>query len=163
MDDFREAYYWLNQNTDEDAKILAWWDYGYQLAGMSNRTTVVDNNTWNFTHIGYVGKVLMSTEAEAHAMCSDVGLDYVMVSFGGFSGMKFDDHIKTLWYARIAHDAFPEVKEFDYYKNGKFGVSEKELSDKYASSLVFKLMYNRFGEIQIERDKPRGWDFARKE
>ncbi|RYG41765.1 hypothetical protein EON68_02700, partial [archaeon] len=26
MDDFREAYYWLRQNTAEDAKIMSWWD-----------------------------------------------------------------------------------------------------------------------------------------
>ena len=35
----------------EKSKILSWWDYGYQIAGFSNRTTIVDNNTWNFTHI----------------------------------------------------------------------------------------------------------------
>jgi len=28
-DDYREAYYWLKQNTQRDAKILSWWDYGY--------------------------------------------------------------------------------------------------------------------------------------
>jgi len=28
-DDFREAYYWLKQNTDKKSKILSWWDYGY--------------------------------------------------------------------------------------------------------------------------------------
>jgi len=49
IDDFREAYYWLRQNTKEDAKIMSWWDYGYQIAGFSNRTTLVDNNTWNNT------------------------------------------------------------------------------------------------------------------
>lgn len=27
------------------------WDYGYQIAGMADRTTLVDNNTWNNTHI----------------------------------------------------------------------------------------------------------------
>lgn len=49
IDDFREAYYWLRQNTKEDAKVMSWWDYGYQIAGFSNRTTLVDNNTWNNT------------------------------------------------------------------------------------------------------------------
>lgn len=51
IDDFREAYYWLRKNTKEDAKIMSWWDYGYQIAGMADRTTLVDNNTWNNTHI----------------------------------------------------------------------------------------------------------------
>ncbi len=47
IDDFREAYYWLRQNTKEDAVIMSWWDYGYQIAGMADRVTMVDNNTWN--------------------------------------------------------------------------------------------------------------------
>ena len=47
IDDFREAYYWLRQNTKEDAVVMSWWDYGYQIAGMADRPTLVDNNTWN--------------------------------------------------------------------------------------------------------------------
>jgi dolichyl-diphosphooligosaccharide---protein glycosyltransferase len=47
IDDFREAYYWLRQNTKEDAVVASWWDYGYQIAGMADRPTLVDNNTWN--------------------------------------------------------------------------------------------------------------------
>ena len=26
---------------------MSWWDYGYQIAGMADRPTLVDNNTWN--------------------------------------------------------------------------------------------------------------------
>ena len=47
IDDFREAYYWLRQNTPENAVVMSWWDYGYQIAGMADRATLVDNNTWN--------------------------------------------------------------------------------------------------------------------
>lgn len=47
IDDFREAYYWLRQNTPEDAVVMSWWDYGYQIAGFADRPTLVDNNTWN--------------------------------------------------------------------------------------------------------------------
>jgi dolichyl-diphosphooligosaccharide---protein glycosyltransferase len=61
-DDYREAYYWLRHNTAPDAKIMSWWDYGYQMSAMSNRTVIVDNNTWNNTHIATVGKALASTE-----------------------------------------------------------------------------------------------------
>jgi dolichyl-diphosphooligosaccharide--protein glycosyltransferase len=58
IDDFREAYYWLRMNTKKDAKIMSWWDYGYQIAGMADRTTLVDNNTWNNTQ--YVALTLKS-------------------------------------------------------------------------------------------------------
>ena len=78
FDDFREAYYWLRYNTPEvtfknkntnillkeiklnnqkDAKVMSWWDYGYQITAMANRTILVDNNTWNNTHISRVGQV----------------------------------------------------------------------------------------------------------
>jgi dolichyl-diphosphooligosaccharide--protein glycosyltransferase len=55
IDDYREAYYWLRMNTHPEDKIASWWDYGYQITGFSNRTTLVDNNTWNNSHIATVG------------------------------------------------------------------------------------------------------------
>lgn len=58
LDDFREAYYWLSQNTADDARVMSWWDYGYQIAGMANRTTLVDNNTWNNSHIALVSQTI---------------------------------------------------------------------------------------------------------
>merc|ERR1712223_1221141 len=66
LDDFREAHYWLWQNTAEDATVMSWWDYGYQIAGMANRTTLVDNNTWNNSHIALVGKAMSSNESRAY-------------------------------------------------------------------------------------------------
>jgi dolichyl-diphosphooligosaccharide--protein glycosyltransferase len=38
LDDFREAYWWLRDETPEDSRVLAWWDYGYQINGIGNRT-----------------------------------------------------------------------------------------------------------------------------
>ena len=36
---------------------MSWWDYGYQMTAMANRTVLVDNNTWNNSHIAEVGRV----------------------------------------------------------------------------------------------------------
>jgi len=41
FDDFREAYRWLNYNTAPDARIMSWWDYGYQISAMGNRTVLL--------------------------------------------------------------------------------------------------------------------------
>lgn len=62
IDDYREAYYWLRMNTRPESIIMSWWDYGYQITGFSNRTTLVDNNTWNNTHIATVGLAMSSPE-----------------------------------------------------------------------------------------------------
>lgn len=60
FDDFRESYWWLRMNTPENAKVMSWWDYGYQITAMANRTILVDNNTWNNTHISRVGQAMVS-------------------------------------------------------------------------------------------------------
>jgi hypothetical protein len=38
---------------------------GYQTTAMANRTIVVDNNTWNTSHIATVGRAMASPEAKA--------------------------------------------------------------------------------------------------
>ena len=68
MDDFREAYWWLRDQTPEDARIMAWWDYGYQISGIGNRTTIADGNTWNHEHIALLGKCLTSPQRKAHSI-----------------------------------------------------------------------------------------------
>lgn len=66
LDDFREAYFWLRQNTGDKARVMSWWDYGYQIAGMGNKTTLVDNNTWNNSHIALVSMLLFY-----HILCCE--------------------------------------------------------------------------------------------
>merc|ERR1712087_937097 len=50
QDDFREAYYWLRQNTHKRATVASWWDYGYQITSLANRTVIVDNNMEQHAH-----------------------------------------------------------------------------------------------------------------
>lgn len=66
VDDYREAYFWLKEKTPEDARIMAWWDYGYQITGIGNRTTIADGNTWNHEHIALLGRILTGPEKDAH-------------------------------------------------------------------------------------------------
>ena len=101
IDDFREAYYWLRMNTKPDAKIVSWWDYGYQIAGMSNRAVIVDNNTWNTTHIATVGATLANDEEESFKICKMLDADYVLIIFGGYSAYSGDDINKFIWIIRI--------------------------------------------------------------
>lgn len=108
LDDFREAYYWLAQNTNDDARVMSWWDYGYQIAGMANRTTLVDNNTWNNSHIALVGKAMSSNETAAYDIMTALDVDYVLVIFGGVIGYSGDDINKFLWMVRIAEGEHPK-------------------------------------------------------
>eukprot|EP00879_Flechtneria_rotunda_P023308 GHRR01024657.1.p1 GENE.GHRR01024657.1~~GHRR01024657.1.p1 ORF type:complete len:542 (+),score=179.30 GHRR01024657.1:95-1627(+) len=115
LDDFREAYYWLRHNTAPDAKIMSWWDYGYQITSMANRTVIVDNNTWNNTHIATVGRAMASNEEDAYEIIKRLDVDYVLVIFGGLSGYSSDDINKFLWMVRISGGVFPaHIQEKNY-------------------------------------------------
>jgi len=39
-DDWTDAMEWLSQNTEPDAVIASWWDYGYWITTLGNRTTL---------------------------------------------------------------------------------------------------------------------------
>ena len=67
-------------------QIASWWDYGYQTTAMANRTVIVDNNTWNNTHIATVGRAMASPEHLAWQIYRDLDVKYVLVVFGGFVG-----------------------------------------------------------------------------
>ncbi|KAG6800951.1 STT3, subunit of the oligosaccharyltransferase complex, B [Apis mellifera caucasica] len=162
LDDFREAYYWLAQNTPIDARIMSWWDYGYQIAGMANRTTLVDNNTWNNSHIALVGKAMSSNESAAYEIMTSLDVDYVLVIFGGMIGYSGDDVNKFLWMVRIAEGEYPQyIRESDYFtEKGEFRV-DSEGSPTLLNSLMYKLSYYRFGEVKIDYRTPSGYDRTR--
>lgn len=159
IDDFRNAYYWIRKNTPQDAKIMSWWDYGYQLAGFSNRTTFVDNNTWNYTHIAYVGRILASNEEEAYELCEKLDVDYFLVLFGGLTGYTGDDINKFIWMVRIAGNSFPHIKESDFTTNG-YRI-DNQASEKMKESMMYKFNYYRFWEVQTS--KGLGYDTTRKQ
>lgn len=127
IDDYREAYYWLRQNTPQNAKVMSWWDYGYQIGGMADRPTLVDNNTWNNTHIATVGKAMSSREEVSYPILRQHDVDYVLIVFGGLLGYSGDDINKFLWMVRIAEGIWPdEVKERDYFTaRGEYKVDDE--------------------------------------
>ncbi|UYV61149.1 STT3A [Cordylochernes scorpioides] len=188
FDDFREAYYWLRHNTPEvltvvwvlkpktmvtgevllslpklDAKVMSWWDYGYQITAMANRTIVVDNNTWNNTHISRVGQAMASTEDKAYAILRELDVDYVLVIFGGLTGYTSDDINKFLWMVRIggSTERGKHIKESDYYTpTGEFKV-DREGSPALLNCLMYKMCYYKFGQVYTEAGKPPGYDRVR--
>jgi len=101
VDDYRDAYKWIRDETPEDARIMAWWDYGYQITAIANRTTLADGNTWNHEHIALLGKALTTEITEGHEIARHLA-DYVLL-WGGGGG---DDLAKSPHLARIANSVY---------------------------------------------------------
>ncbi|KAL1808856.1 hypothetical protein ACET3Z_025846 [Daucus carota] len=157
FDDFREAYAWLSHNTDVDDKVASWWDYGYQTTAMANRTVIVDNNTWNNTHIATVGTAMSSPEKAAWEIFNSLDVKYVLVVFGGLVGYPSDDINKFLWMVRIGGGVFPHIKEPDYLRDGQYRI-DSEATPTMLNCLMYKLSYYRF----VETDGGKAFDRVRR-
>lgn len=128
------SYHWIRDNTPEDARIMAWWDYGYQLTAIANRTTMADGNTWNHEHIALLGRALTSSEKEGHRIARHMA-DYLLVWAGGGG----DDVAKSPHLARIANSVYRDMCPGDPTCS-KFGYSQQGMpSQMMRDSLLFKL------------------------
>ncbi|CAD7966724.1 unnamed protein product [Amoebophrya sp. A120] len=163
QDDFREAYYWIRQNTHKKATIASWWDYGYQLTVMANRTVIVDNNTWNNTHIATIGLVLGSDEKTAWKILKSLDADYFLVLSGSVARYSSDDVNKFLWPVRIAQGVYPNrISESDFIGPGGYTTGQGA-SEKFLNSLIYKLAFHRLAEITGGQDMIRGTMLAKPE
>ncbi|SCO72652.1 dolichyl-diphosphooligosaccharide--protein glycosyltransferase subunit STT3, putative [Plasmodium vivax] len=156
-DDVRQMYKWIQQNTKTDARIVAWWDYGYQLSVMGDRVTYVDNNTWSTAHIATVGLILSANEKQAYDYVKEMDANYVLVSYGGYSKNSSDDLNKFLWILKITNQQFKHVNPLLYYYHDQNHPLGKNATSFMSSSLLYRLSY-----FNVSNGKVRGYDYIRK-
>jgi dolichyl-diphosphooligosaccharide--protein glycosyltransferase len=140
VDDYREAYHWLRDTTPEDSRVMAWWDYGYQITGIANRTSIADGNTWNHEHIALLGRCLTSPEEKAHKIIKHLA-DYVLVWAGGGG----DDLAKSPHMARIGNSVYHDICPGDPTCRSYGFINYQQMipTPFMAASLLFKLHRNR--------------------
>ena len=111
--DWGDALEWIKGNTEHDAVIAAWWDYGYWITAIADRTTLIDNATINQVQIKKVAKIFLSTPDDAWKQLTDMEVDYVLVyiaaqklsndSYSPFYALGGGgDEDKKYWLLRIA-------------------------------------------------------------
>jgi dolichyl-diphosphooligosaccharide--protein glycosyltransferase len=137
IDDFRESYWWLRDNTPQDARVLSWWDYGYQINGIANRTTIADGNTWNHEHIALLGRSLVSPVKKAHRIVRHLA-DYVLVWSTRYGGMYGDDIAKSPHMARIGGSVYKDIDATQFYQD-----QHGNPSDMMRKSLIYNLVNYR--------------------
>jgi len=118
--DWLETLEWIKINTSKDAVIASWWDYGYWITTMSERTTLADNATIDTLQIQKIAKIFLSEPDDAWNMLNEMGATHVVIFV---SGEKLNvenegnplyvlggggDESKKQWFMRIAEE--PESK-----------------------------------------------------
>ena len=85
--DWLNALTWLRLNTppspsrpgEAGTVVASWWDYGYWITTIANRTSLADNGTWNTTQIQQIGIMFMSPEEEAIKILKRFNVTHVIV------------------------------------------------------------------------------------
>ena len=112
-DDWLDTLEWIKLNTPENAVIASWWDYGYWIQTLAERTTFVDNSTLIDSRIQHMAKILMGAPNDSWNMLKEMNADYVLVFL---SAQKINDNSedklyvlsgggeesKVVWFTRIA-------------------------------------------------------------
>jgi dolichyl-diphosphooligosaccharide--protein glycosyltransferase len=65
ISDWLDTLNWMRVNLNDNDVVAAWWDYGYWITTIANKTTLADNGTINSTQISLIGQMFMSNETGA--------------------------------------------------------------------------------------------------
>jgi dolichyl-diphosphooligosaccharide--protein glycosyltransferase len=114
VNDWLETMEWIKLNTPENSKIASWWDYGYWITTLSDRTTYVDNSTLSTKAIQNMATMLMSSTDDSWQILKEMDADYVLIFLSaediGSKSTEFPlyvqggggDESKIYWFSKIA-------------------------------------------------------------
>ncbi len=82
--DWIDALIWIREELPPSPPygptvIASWWDYGYWITTIGNKTTLVDNQTFNWTQIAQVAKMFMSPVDESIKILKKYDVTHVVV------------------------------------------------------------------------------------
>jgi len=132
--------------------VASWWDYGYWITVVANKTTLADNGTINTTQIQQIGRMFMSNETEAIKILEKYLVTHVVV-YVTFTKDGYDapgyggDNGKWRWMALI-----PGLNDtlfgnytlgwdwVDYNKNYQVDSGETVSNNLGQNTVLYKLM-----------------------
>lgn len=81
--DWLDTLTWIKENTPTSAKIVSWWDYGYWIETMGDRTSFIDNATIDSGAIENIAQIFFSDPDTAWKKLKNMNADYVLVFVSG--------------------------------------------------------------------------------
>lgn len=93
--DWIDTLHWISNNTPKDSVIASWWDYGYWITSLGNRTTLADNATINSTRIATIAKMFISPEQEGWKIANNLKANYILIYVVGQKLPAFDPTNKS--------------------------------------------------------------------
>ncbi|MBA3977102.1 MAG: peptidylprolyl isomerase [Nitrosopumilus sp.] len=142
--DWIDTLNWISKNTTNDSVIASWWDYGYWITTMGNRTSLADNATINQTRIESIAKMFISPEEEGLKIANNLKADYILVYVVGQKLPAFDPNSNSPIF--VLGTGGDESKKHWFIKIGGFDAKDYLESNgetpkqKYWDSLLGHMM-----------------------
>ena len=141
--------------------IASWWDYGYWITTMSQRTTLVDNATISTSQIQKIAEIFLSTPNDAWKMLQEMKSDYVVVFVAGqklnFQDEKSlytlsggGDESKKQWFMRIVGVPLEKYLYSDGISGTDYFWNETLLGKMFPFSLVGYINPNNNNQQSLE-------------
>jgi dolichyl-diphosphooligosaccharide--protein glycosyltransferase len=147
--DWIEALLWMRGNLPNNAVVASWWDYGYWITTIANKTTLADNSTMDEGRIKKIAQAFLSNETEALRLLKEMGATHVVVfeAFDPntgflFGGRGWGDFVKSYWMAKIAG---LNVTDYMTY-NSQYGVY-LPTGPKAPQTTLYRLIFNTRSEL----------------
>jgi asparagine N-glycosylation enzyme membrane subunit Stt3 len=156
VSDWLDTLNWVRVDLNDTDVVASWWDYGYWITAIGNKTTLADNGTVNATQISMIGQMFMSNETEALKFLKEYDVDYVLVfvTFATDGSEIYDagygDEGKWRWMARIGGLDDNKYGNYtlgtdwiDVNNNKQYDEGEDELvvNELGNSTVIYKLMH----------------------
>ena len=145
--DWKDSLEWIKLNTPKDSVVAAWWDYGYWITTMAERTTLADNATIDTIRIQNIAKIFLSAPDDAWNLLNEMDADYVVVFVAGqrlniqderpfYLLQGGGDESKKQWFMRIAGEPLEKYVYSDGISGTDYFWNETLLGNMFPFSLV---------------------------
>ena len=135
IQDWLQALNWMKDNVPEDALVVSWWDYGYWIEALAERTTMADGYTINGTHMGEIAKMFLFNETESISKFQYYNASYVVVHPTYYQDTELGQGDQGKWSAMARIARLDETEYYYYDEQGQF-----QYTDLYLNSVLNKLL-----------------------
>jgi dolichyl-diphosphooligosaccharide--protein glycosyltransferase len=128
--DWTEAMKWVKENTPKDAVFASWWDYGYWISTLGERTTLSDNATLIDWQIRKIAAMYFSTSDNAWQILTadaetDVSSSYVSLPTDVTDPYRHGDGV---------YDKYEEkLDQFKKWKDSSEKIYDPDVAAKYST------------------------------
>lgn len=158
INDWMDALNWMKDNIPQNSIVGCWWDYGYWINVIANKSVIADNSTINGTQIKLIAEAFLNDENYGLEIFKMMRVEYVVVfepwliaATDPLIGLPpwsviGDFEKSTAMMAIAGYDVKDYIGYLPLNVGGRTINYPLPVGSKASSTLLYKLLFNPFRE-----------------